>query len=184
MSRQPFAPSREMMSRIQRRPAAITKILGSGLLLVAAAAFVAQENFVRGNRDDFGGHPAPASAVHDGLAHQMAAGRPAGITARKISEEKLAHVPGKTVTVEIVDFPPGAVAPEHHHAGSVTVYVLVGAVRSQIAGGPLLDYHVGESFFEPPGAVHIVAMNPSLTDPAKFMAIHIADDGAQLTTYH
>jgi quercetin dioxygenase-like cupin family protein len=148
----------------------------SGLLLAAAVAVVGQANLSGGR--------GAANVAHDGLAHQMAGGRPAGITARRVSEEKLAHVPGKTVTVEIVDFPPLAAAPEHHHAGSVTVYVLIGTVRSQIAGEPLLDYHVGESFFEPPGAVHVVAMNPSPTEPAKFMAIHVADDGAQLTTYH
>ena len=129
--------------------------------------------------------PAMHQGPHPGVPHVMAAAaRPGGITATKISEEKLAHVPGKTVTVEIVEFPPGAVAPEHHHAGSVTVYVLEGTVRSQIAGGPLLDYAVGQSFFEPPGAVHVVAANPSPTEKARFMAIHVADDGAQLTTYH
>ena len=112
------------------------------------------------------------------------AGRSAGIKSTIASQEKLAHVAGKTVTVEIVEFPPLAFAPEHHHAGSVTVYVLSGIVRSQIAGEPAMDYHAGQSFFEPAGAVHLFAENPSATEPAKFMAIHIADDGAQLTTYH
>lgn len=112
------------------------------------------------------------------------AGRSSGITSTIASQEKLAHVAGKTVTVEIVEFPPLAFAPEHHHAGSVTVYVLAGTVRSQIAGQPAMDFHAGQSFFEPAGAVHLFAENPSATEPAKFMAIHIADDGAQLTTYH
>jgi quercetin dioxygenase-like cupin family protein len=106
------------------------------------------------------------------------------IIATKISEEKLAHVPGKTVTVEIVEFPPGAVAAEHHHAGSVTAYILSGTLRSQLGGGPAILYKAGESFFEPPGAVHVLAENPSATEPARFMAIHVADDGAQLTVYH
>lgn len=106
------------------------------------------------------------------------------ITATKISEEKLAHVPGKTVTVEIVEFPPGAVAAEHHHAGSVTAYILSGTLRSQLGGGPAILYKAGESFFEPPGAIHVLAENPSTTEPARFMAIHVADDGAQLTVYH
>jgi quercetin dioxygenase-like cupin family protein len=106
------------------------------------------------------------------------------ITATKISEEKLAHVPGKTVTVEIVEFPPGAIAAEHHHAGSVTAYILSGTLRSQLAGGPAIEYKAGESFFEPPGAIHVLAENPSATEPARFMAIHVADDGAQLTVYH
>ena len=115
---------------------------------------------------------------------QMAGGRSSGITSTIVSQEKLAHVAGKTVTVEIVEFPPLAFAPEHHHAGSVTVYVLAGTVRSQIAGQPAMDFHAGQSFFEPAGAIHLFAENPSATEPAKFMAIHIADDGAQLTTYH
>jgi quercetin dioxygenase-like cupin family protein len=164
------------MLRSGRDGRSLSLIGGSVLLLVGAAAIVANGKFGLDHR--------PAGIADDGVAHQMASGRPAGITARRVSEEKLAHVPGKTVTVEIVEFPPLAAAPEHHHGGSVTVYVLAGTVRSQIAGGPLLDYHVGETFFEPPGAVHVVAMNPSPTEPAKFMAIHVADDGAQLTTYH
>ena len=168
--------SRPAMLRSGRDGRSLSLIGGSVLLLVGAAAIVANGKFGLDHR--------PAGIADDGLAHQMASGRPVGITARRVSEEKLAHVPGKTVTVEIVEFPPLAAAPEHHHGGSVTVYVLAGTVRSQIAGGPLLDYHVGETFFEPPGAVHVVAMNPSPTEPAKFMAIHVADDGAQLTTHH
>ena len=124
-----------------------------------------------------------ATAMSAGEPMQMA-GRSPGITSTIASQEKLAHVAGKTVTVEIVEFPPLAFAPEHHHAGSVTVYVLSGTVRSQIAGQPAMDFHAGQSFFEPAGAVHLFAENPSATEPAKFMAIHIADDGAQLTTYH
>jgi len=34
------------------------------------------------------------------------------------------------------------------------------------------------------GAVHVLAQNPSATEPTRFMAIHVADDGAQLTVYH
>jgi quercetin dioxygenase-like cupin family protein len=122
-------------------------------------------------------------AIAGGEPMQMA-GRTAGIKSTVVSQEKLSHVAGKTVTVEVVEFPPLAFAPEHHHAGSVTVYVLSGVVRSQIAGEPAMDFHAGQSFFEPPGAIHMFAENPSATEPAKFMAIHIADDGAQLTTYH
>ena len=129
------------------------------------------------------GLPMPAMNLAASEPMQMA-GRSEGIKSTIASQEKLAHVAGKTVTVEIVEFPPLAFAPEHHHAGSVTVYILSGTVRSQIAGQPAMDFHAGQSFFEPAGAVHLFAENPSATEPAKFMAIHIADDGAQLTTYH
>jgi quercetin dioxygenase-like cupin family protein len=126
----------------------------------------------------------PMPTAISGSEPMQMAGRTAGITSTIVSQEKLAHVAGKTVTAEVVEFPPLAFAPEHHHAGSVTVYVLSGIIRSQIAGQPVMDYHAGQSFFEPMGAVHMFAENPSATEPAKFMAIHIADDGAQLTTYH
>ncbi|MDY0884650.1 cupin domain-containing protein [Dongia soli] len=114
----------------------------------------------------------------------MMVGRPTTVSVTPVTSDALSHVPGKSVTVEIVEFQPGARAPEHHHAGSVTVYVLSGAVRSQLAGSPPMIYHTGQSFFEPPGAVHLFAENPSSTDVARIMAIHVADDGAQLTTFH
>jgi quercetin dioxygenase-like cupin family protein len=157
-------------------PGAVRSTMMAGLIaaLAAGAALAAFHAASHGPNALF------ATAHQD---HLMAMTRP-GATATKVSEEKLAHVKGKTVTMQIVDLPPGAFAPEHHHAGSVTVYVLEGTVRSQLAGGPVLDYHPGETFFEPIGTVHLFAENPSLTEPAKFMAVHVADDGAQLTVYH
>ena len=43
-------------------------------------------------------------------------------------------------------------------------------------------YRVGESFFEPPGSEHVVAEYASVTEPASLLAVHIANDGAPLTT--
>jgi len=159
------------MIDLHRRARDIAMLAFAGVALVAAGLVVAP------------------SVSHHAISHHAAPADPApmmasGITATKISEEKLAHVPGKTVTVEIVEFPPGAVAAEHHHAGSVTAYILAGTLRSQLGGGPAIEYKPGESFFEPPGAIHVLAQNPSATEPTRFMAIHIADDGAQLTVYH
>ena len=153
-------------------------ILLSGSLL--AAAILSGGSGLQMRMATSGSEPMTMS----GSEPMQMAGRSPGITSTIASQEKLAHVAGKTVTVEIVEFPPLAFAPEHHHAGSVTVYVLAGTVRSQIAGQPAMDFQAGQSFFEPAGAVHLFAENPSATEPAKFMAIHIADDGAQLTTYH
>ena len=42
---------------------------------------------------------------------------------------------------------------------------------------------VGQSFFEPPGAVHLVSANASNTEPAELIAVFVADEGAQLTTF-
>jgi quercetin dioxygenase-like cupin family protein len=43
-------------------------------------------------------------------------------------------------------------------------------------------FKVGQSFFEPPGATHLVSANASNTEPAELIAVFVADEGAQLTT--
>ncbi len=124
--------------------------------------------------------------MQHGMTHagmQMSASEDA-IAATTISKEKLANVPGKEITVQLVVFKPGAIVPEHHHAGSLTVYVLSGTIRSQLAGSPVMEYHAGDTFFEPIGATHLLAQNPSTTEEARILAIHVADEDAQLTVYH
>ena len=156
-----------------RRPGSSRLTISALLFLTAALVFWQSTR------------PQPMDGLRlDDPALTIGASRPGTITATTVSEESLAHVAGKSITVEIVEFAPLAFAPEHHHAGSVTVYVLSGTIRSQLGGGPVEDFKGGQSFFEPPGAVHLFAENPSPTEPAKFMAIHIAEDGAELTTYH
>jgi quercetin dioxygenase-like cupin family protein len=48
---------------------------------------------------------------------------------------------------------------------------------------PARIYRAGESFFEPPGSIHLVSENASATEPAALLAIFIADDGVTLTTF-
>ncbi len=109
-------------------------------------------------------------------------GRPRPV-ARVVSSEPLAHVPGKRVTVAIVDFPPRSISPPHRHGGSVTAYVLSGTIRSQLEQGPIDTFKPGGTFFEPLGIIHTLSENPSDTEPAQLMAIFIHDEGATLTTY-
>ena len=96
-----------------------------------------------------------------------------------------AFVLGKMLpsTMVRVFYGPGGFTPAHRHAGSVTAYVTKGEIRSQLAGGPVETFGVGQSFFEPPGAVHLVSANASNTEPAELMAVFVADEGAQLTTF-
>ena len=51
------------------------------------------------------------------------------------------------------------------------------------ATGPARVYQAGESFFEPPGSEHLVSANASATEPASLLAVFVADDGAELTTF-
>ena len=99
-----------------------------------------------------------------------------------ISSHALPNVPGKRVTIVRVFYGPGGFTPAHQHAGSVTAYVTRGEIRSQLAGGPVETFGVGQSFFEPPGATHLVSANASMTEPAELIAVFVADEGAQLTT--
>jgi quercetin dioxygenase-like cupin family protein len=111
--------------------------------------------------------------------------RPAGAgSIAVVGREKLTNVPGKTLTVQITELPPGGTVPEHHHGGPTLDYVLSGAVRMQLKGGPALVCKAGDTFFEPAGAVHLSAVNLSTTEPAKIMLIHVAEDGAQLIAFH
>lgn len=99
-----------------------------------------------------------------------------------ISSHALPNVPGKRVTVVRVFYGPGGFTPPHYHSGSVTAYVTKGEIRSQLGGGPVETFKVGQSFFEPPGSTHLVSANASATEPAELIAIFVADEGAQLTT--
>jgi quercetin dioxygenase-like cupin family protein len=96
---------------------------------------------------------------------------------------KLANVPGHTLSVLKVEYPPGGVTQKHHHAGAVFAYVLSGSIRSQnSATGPVRIYKAGESFFEPPGSEHLVSQNASKKRSASLLAVFIAEDGAGLKT--
>jgi len=113
-----------------------------------------------------------------------AKGKETGGEVKLVRTEKLANAPGKTLTVVTVNYAPGGKSGEHHHAGSVFAYVLSGAIRSEnSATGPVKVYEAGESFFEPPGSKHLISENASATEPASLLAVFIADDGAQLTTF-
>jgi quercetin dioxygenase-like cupin family protein len=101
-----------------------------------------------------------------------------------IRTEKLPNVPGKSLTAVVVSYAPGGKSASHHHAGSVFAYVLSGSIRSEnSATGPARVYKAGETFFESPGSEHLVSENASATEPASLLAVFVADDGAQLTTF-
>lgn len=100
-----------------------------------------------------------------------------------IASYPLPNVAGKRVTIVRVFYGPGGFSPPHRHSGSVTAYITKGEIRSQLAGGPPEVFAAGQSFFEPPGSTHLVSANASTTEPAELIAVFVADEGAQLTTY-
>jgi quercetin dioxygenase-like cupin family protein len=115
---------------------------------------------------------------------KLNAGQEAGEEIKQVASEKLPNVPGKSVSAVVVSYAPGGKSIKHHHAGSVFVYVLSGQIRSEnSATGPAKVYKAGETFFEPPDSEHLVSENASATEPASLLAVFIADDGAELTTF-
>jgi quercetin dioxygenase-like cupin family protein len=104
-------------------------------------------------------------------------------TVEPIGSYALPNVPGKRVTIVRVFYGPGGFTRAHRHGGSVTAYITRGEIRSQLGGGPVETFKVGQSFFEPPGATHLVSANASNTEPAELIAVFVADEGAQLTTF-
>jgi quercetin dioxygenase-like cupin family protein len=100
-------------------------------------------------------------------------------------QQPILNVPGKTMTAIVVDYAPGGKSPSHRHGSAFVVgYVLQGAIRSKVNSGEEKVYHAGESWVEAPGAHHMVSENASDTEPAKLLAIFVADhDDKDLVTW-
>jgi len=96
------------------------------------------------------------------------------------------NIPGKSLIAVEVSYPPGGASIPHHHAHSAFIYAYVvsGSVVSQVEGQPERTYNAGESFFEAPGAHHLVSRNASQTEPAKLLAVFVVNTKDKaLTTF-
>jgi homoserine O-acetyltransferase/O-succinyltransferase len=98
----------------------------------------------------------------------------------QLLKEKLDGKEAKLTVVEL-EYAPGAGTAPHHHPGPVLVYVLEGAIDSQIEGSPLVTYRRGDAFFEPAGGKHLVSRNASQVTPARFLAYFLAPKDEPLT---
>jgi len=96
----------------------------------------------------------------------------------------LQDLPGKQLIVVGLQLQPKGkqVSVPHRHPGSVYVYVTQGTARLGLDGQPVQEVHTGQSFFEPPGALHTVAESASATEPATAIAVMIVPAGAPLLT--
>jgi quercetin dioxygenase-like cupin family protein len=98
------------------------------------------------------------------------------------TREVLAHVlppltrdrtDSTTVRLVEVTYAPGGLSAPHSHPCAVVAYVLEGALRSQVQGEAERVYRAGESFYEAPGAGHLVSANASGETPARFLAYFV-----------
>jgi len=84
----------------------------------------------------------------------------------------------QTATLVELYLPPGvpSSAP-HQHPGFVLGYVIEGEFRFQVAGEPERTLRAGDTFYEAPGARHLVSASASADRPARVLAIVIAESG-------
>lgn len=100
-------------------------------------------------------------------------------------DQAIPNIPGKSLVVVEVDYAPGAASPPHTHAKSAFIYayVLSGELESKVNDGEPRIYKAGESWSEPPNAIHSISRNASKTRPAKLLAVFVVDsDDKVLTT--
>ena len=117
-----------------------------------------------------------------GLASLVAGAAPAeGL--KPLFQRALPNVEGKTFTAVEVDFAPGSRAAPHRHGQAfVYAYVLEGSVQSQLGGEPPRIYRAGQSWFEPPGADHLLTRNTSASKPARLLVVFVSNTGDSLKT--
>lgn len=68
--------------------------------------------------------------------------------------------PAQEIVMARVDFPPRASSTPHRHPGSVSGFVVEGDFDFQVEGQPEQHLKAGDTFYEPPGATHVVSTNP------------------------
>ena len=132
-----------------------TALLASGLTYVALAP------------------ESPSSLLSQALAQA-----PANTGTRQIDLFKttMNDVLGRVVTIRRTERDPGAGSGPHRHPGSHTFgYILEGTYEVKINDGPLQKLVPGETFYEPPGALHAVSRNGSSTQPVKYLVIQVSD---------
>ncbi|KAA2242352.1 cupin domain-containing protein [Salinarimonas soli] len=102
-------------------------------------------------------------------------------TSTPIFTRDLPNVPGKAMIAAEVVYPPGGASPAHRHPDTAFIYayVLSGEVVSAVDDEAPRVYRAGESWTEMPGARHRVSRNASATEPAKLLAIFVADSGGR-----
>lgn len=120
-----------------------------------------------------------AGAVWSASAHDLTE------TVTPNFDEAIPNIPGKSLIAVVVDYPPGAASKPHIHANSgfIYAYVVSGEIESKVNDEPARIYKVGESWSEPPGALHSISRNVSKEKPAKLLAVFVVDtQDKELTT--
>ena len=103
-------------------------------------------------------------------------------TVTPLLKQVLADVPGREVMMITLDIPPGGGSAPHRHPGHhVFGYVLEGSYKLKLDQGDEKILTKGQAFYEAPGQLHAVSANASATEPAKVLAVIVAESGKPVT---
>jgi quercetin dioxygenase-like cupin family protein len=119
------------------------------------------------------------SAVATSRATQLvasSAAQPAAPATGQLLTQPLADLPGREVRISLLDREPGASSARHRHPGHHTFgYVIEGTYEFAINGEASRTLKAGDTFYEPPTAVHSTSRNPSTDKRAKILVFMVAD---------
>ena len=103
--------------------------------------------------------------------------------ARLAFDKALPAMDGAHLVMKVADvrYGPGESSTPHRHNCAVVVFVIGGAVRMQVRGGPDSVYHRGETFHETPTDIHQVSANASNADSAHFTATFVCDHAGPMS---
>ena len=90
---------------------------------------------------------------------------------------------GVVVNAFRVDYDPGGFSQAHRHPAGAYVYVMEGSVVFGIDDGEPFVLAAGDSYIEPPGALHAVSRNASEDVPASMLAFFVLGEGQSATVY-
>jgi quercetin dioxygenase-like cupin family protein len=104
------------------------------------------------------------------------AAQPAAAGIQQIVSQPLADVPGREVRMLLIERAPGTASPPHRHPGHHTFgYVMEGTYEFAIDRREPRLLKAGDTFYEPPGAVHSTSRNPSTDQRVKLLVFMVAD---------
>ncbi len=84
---------------------------------------------------------------------------------------------GLVVNAVRVDYEPGGFSRVHRHPAGAYVYVIDGSVIFGVDDHDPVVLKAGDSFYEPPDALHSVSRNASEEVPASLIAFFVLSDG-------
>ena len=104
------------------------------------------------------------------------AAQPAAGGVQQIVSQPLADVPGREVRISVIERAPGFASPSHRHPGHHTFgYVIEGTYEFAIDRREPRLLKAGDTFYEPPTAVHSTSRNPSTDQRLKLLVFMVAD---------